>query len=406
MSISTITLTPPPDLPDAKQNALKRLKYIEGHLGGVRRMIEQDTYCVDVLKQTFAVRRAIQKLESVLLEGSPARLRHRRRQGRARRGCAGRTPRTLLPFGQEVTSSPMAIRADSRPNSPGDATNVSLNIGGMTCAACVSHVERALREVDGVESSSVNLATERATVQYTADVADIEDFRSAIEDAGYSVLGVGGDEEISGNPRQIVELRTKAAFSITIAALIMGLMAIPAVRESLPFRLDILLLVLSTPVQFWAGKRFYVGAWSTLKHGTSNMNTLIAVGTSVAFGYSAAVTVLHDSWLFAHYDAASFFETSTAIVGLVLLGRYLEARAKGKASEAIKALMQSATGHRHGHSRRHGNGRPDRGGPSRRTGPSHSGRAHPRRRQGGRRPFLGRRVGADGREYARRKDRG
>ena len=233
----------------------------------------------------------------------------------------------------------MAIRADSRPNSPGDATNVSLNIGGMTCAACVSHVERALREVDGVESSSVNLATERATVQYTADVADIEDFRSAIEDAGYSVLGVGGDEEISGNPRQIVELRTKAAFSITIAALIMGLMAIPAVRESLPFRLDILLLVLSTPVQFWAGKRFYVGAWSALKHGTSNMNTLIAVGTSVAFGYSAAVTVLHDSWLFAHYDAASFFETSTAIVGLVLLGRYLEARAKGKASEAIKALM-------------------------------------------------------------------
>ena len=233
----------------------------------------------------------------------------------------------------------MAIRADSRPNSPGDATNVSLNIGGMTCAACVSHVERALREVEGVETSSVNLATERATVQYTADVADIEDFRSAIEDAGYSVLGVGGDEEISGNPRQIVELRTKAAFSITIAALIMGLMAIPAVRESLPFRLDILLLVLSTPVQFWAGKRFYAGAWSALKHGTSNMNTLIAVGTSVAFGYSAAVTVLHDSWLFAHYDAASFFETSTAIVGLVLLGRYLEARAKGKASEAIKALM-------------------------------------------------------------------
>ena len=233
----------------------------------------------------------------------------------------------------------MAIRAESRPNASGDTKNVSLNIGGMTCAACVSHVEKALRGVEGVESSAVNLATERATVQYTASLADIEDFRAAVEDAGYSVLGVGADEEISGNPRQIADLRAKAMFSIAVAALIMALMAIPAVRDILQFRLDILLLVLAMPVQFWAGKRFYAGAWAALKHGTSNMNTLIAVGTSVAFGYSATVTVLHDSWLFAHYDAATFFETSAAIIGLVLLGRYLEARAKGKASEAIKGLM-------------------------------------------------------------------
>ena len=233
----------------------------------------------------------------------------------------------------------MAIQMESRPTTSEDSKNVSLNIGGMTCAACVSHVENALREVDGVESSAVNLATERATVQYSANVADIEDLRAAVEDAGYSVLGVGGDEEISGNPRQIADLRGKAAFSISVWLLIMALMAIPPVREILSFRLDILLFVLATPVQFWAGKRFYAGAWAALKHGTSNMNTLIAVGTSVAFGYSAAVTVLHDRWIFAHYDAATFFETSTAIIGLVLLGRYLEARAKGKASEAIKGLM-------------------------------------------------------------------
>ncbi len=233
----------------------------------------------------------------------------------------------------------MAIQAESRPPALDDTKNVSLNIGGMTCAACVSHVEKALREVDGVESSAVNLATERATVQYAAGVADIEDLRAAVEDAGYSVLSVGGDEEISGNPRQIANLRTKAAFSLAVAAFIMTIMAIPAVSDILPFRLDFLLLVLTTPVQFWAGKRFYVGAWSALKHGTSNMNTLIAVGTSVAFGYSAVVTVLHDRWIFAHYDAETFFETSAAIIGLVLLGRFLEARAKGKASEAIKGLM-------------------------------------------------------------------
>ncbi|MDE2822480.1 MAG: heavy metal translocating P-type ATPase [Chloroflexota bacterium] len=233
----------------------------------------------------------------------------------------------------------MAIRAESPSSALDDTKNVSLNIGGMTCAACVSHVEKALREVDGVESSAVNLATERATVQYAADVAGIEELRAAVEDAGYSVLSVGGDEEISGNPRQIADLRVKAAFSLAVAAFIMTIMAIPAVSDILPFRLDFLLLVLTTPVQFWAGKRFYVGAWSALKHGTSNMNTLIAVGTSVAFGYSAVVTVLHDRWIFAHYDAATFFETSAAIIGLVLLGRFLEARVKGKASEAIKGLM-------------------------------------------------------------------
>ena len=233
----------------------------------------------------------------------------------------------------------MAIRAESPSPALDDTKNVSLNIGGMTCAACVSHVEKALREVDGVESSAVNLATERATVQYTANLADIEDLRAAVEDAGYSVLGVGGDEEISGNPRQIADLRMKAAFSLAVAAFIMALMAIPTVSDVLPFRLDILLFVLATPVQFWSGRRFYAGALAALKHGTSNMNTLIAVGTSVAFGYSAAVTVLHDRWIFAHYDAATFFETSAAIIGLVLLGRFLEARAKGKASEAIKGLM-------------------------------------------------------------------
>ncbi len=234
----------------------------------------------------------------------------------------------------------MAVYAKNRPTNPSvDTKNVSLNIGGMTCAACVNHVEKALREVDGVESSSVNLATERASVQYAESLANIEDLRSAIEDAGYSMLGVAGDEEISGNPRQAADLRVKATFSIAIAALIMALMAIPAVRDILPFRLDILLMAFATPVQFWAGKRFYDGAWSALRHGTSNMNTLIAVGTSVAFAYSSAATILHDRWIFAHYDAATFFETSAAIIGLTLFGRYLEARAKGKASEAIKSLM-------------------------------------------------------------------
>ena len=234
----------------------------------------------------------------------------------------------------------MAIQAEIPSPALGDTTNVSLNIGGMTCAACVSHVEKALREVDGVESSAVNLATERATVQYSANLADIENLKS--RNRGRRILRAGRRRrrrDFGKPPTDRRPLRVKAAFSIAVAVLIMALMAIPTVSDLLPFRLDILLMVLTTPVQFWAGKRFYAGAWAALKHGTSNMNTLITVGTSVAFGYSAAVTVLYDRWIFAHYDAATFFETSAAIIGLVLLGRFLEARAKGKASEAIKGLM-------------------------------------------------------------------
>jgi Cu+-exporting ATPase len=233
----------------------------------------------------------------------------------------------------------MAIQTESRPDVSTAAEKVALNIGGMTCASCVSHVEKALRQVEGVKTASVNLATERATVLYTPGIANVGDLRFAIEDAGYSMLGMGTDDDVSGTPRQTADLRLKATVGLVVAGLIMAIMAIPAVHNALPFRMDFLLLVMATPVQFWAGKQFYVGAWGALKHRTSNMNTLIAVGTSVAFMYSVLVTFLYDTALFANYDAATFFDTSTAIIGLVLLGRYLEARAKGRASDAIKALM-------------------------------------------------------------------
>ncbi len=222
----------------------------------------------------------------------------------------------------------------------GDPTTITLNVGGMSCAACVGHVEAALSGVEGVESAAVNLATERATVRYRAELASIEDLRSAVEDEGYSVLEVGTGEDASGNRGQTAGIRGEMAFSLGAAAVVMLLPKVPSLLAALPVRLDILLLILATPVQFWAGRGFYVGAWKALRRGTSNMNTLISVGTTVAYAYSAAVTLFPHASLFAHYEAATFFETSTAIIGLVLLGRYLEARAKGRASEAIKALLR------------------------------------------------------------------
>ena len=217
---------------------------------------------------------------------------------------------------------------------------VTLNIGGMTCASCVYHVTRTLKEVSGVRDASVNLATERATLEYVPGEAAPGDLRHAVEDSGYSVVGVAGDEfRELGTPKQLGWLRRKFVFSLAVAAAIIVTMAIPQFGSALPLPVDLLFLFLATPIQFWAGRQFYTSAWGALKHRTSNMNTLIAVGTSIAYLYSVAVTFFHDSYLFEAYEAQTYFDTSTAIIGLVLLGRYLEARAKGRASNAIRALM-------------------------------------------------------------------
>ena len=219
-------------------------------------------------------------------------------------------------------------------------SNVTLAVGGMTCAACVSHIEHALDDVEGVVSTGVNLASERASVEYVPGVAAISEMRHAVEDAGYSLIGVVGDQDDVSTPRDLTVLRRKLVVSLVVAGAIMALMFAPGVHELLPFGMDYLLLALATPIQFWGGRQFYHGAWGALKHRTSNMNTLIAVGTSVAYFYSAAVTLLGDTFLLDRLNASTFFDTSTAIIALVLLGKYLEATAKRRASDAIRSLME------------------------------------------------------------------
>lgn len=214
-----------------------------------------------------------------------------------------------------------------------------LAVGGMTCAACVVHIEDALSDVDGVISAGVNLASERAAVEYIPGLAAVSDMRHAVEDAGYSLLGVVGEQDETATPREVTVLRRKLLFSLIVAGAIMAVMFIPWTHDFLPFDMDYILLALATPVQFWAGRQFYHGAWGALKHRTSNMNTLIAVGTSVAFFYSGVVTLLGSVLPLAEFGAATYFDTSTAIIALVLLGKYLEARAKQRASSAIRSMM-------------------------------------------------------------------
>ena len=233
------------------------------------------------------------------------------------------------------------------------AAKTTLNIGGMTCASCVAHVEEALKSVSGVVDAAVNLATEKATVEYVPGVAGLAELRQAVHDSGYRVEGVGGDvvgtqEELErlSKVREIRALRDRLVFSAAVGALLfLGTFdALPWVstlmdRGFYPF----LLWTLATPVQFWAGWSFYTSGLGAIRHRTANMHTLIALGTSVAYGYSVAVVfidALAPEILTDHgIESAVYFDTAAIIIALILLGRYLEARAKGQTSEAIRRLI-------------------------------------------------------------------
>ena len=201
-------------------------------------------------------------------------------------------------------------------------------------------VDDVIGGLDGVANVTLTGDSGRVLVEFVEGVVGVSDVRHTLEKAGYSVSGVVGDDEVDAvGRREVSLLRTKFVVSLAVAAVIMAFMALPAGLDWLPFRMDWVFLAMATPVQLWAGRQFYSSAWGALKHRTTNMNTLIATGTSVAYLYSGAVTVFGGTGLFEDRATDTYFDTSTAIIGLVLLGRYLEARAKGRASNAVRALI-------------------------------------------------------------------
>ena len=233
------------------------------------------------------------------------------------------------------------------------AAQLNLAIGGMTCAACVAHVEQALRGAPGVVEVRVNLATERAAVSYIPGQGGLEDLRQAVADYGYRIDGVAGEEQDAAaelerlsRTAEIRYYRRRYSFAVTAGLLLFlgsfhPLPWIPWLQSWAYY--PWLLWALATPVQFWAGWPFYRSGLAALRHGAANMHTLIALGSSVAYGYSAAVTLLGT---FAPAILAAggisgglYFDTAALIIGLILLGRYLEARARGQASAAIRRLM-------------------------------------------------------------------
>ena len=211
----------------------------------------------------------------------------------------------------------------------------TLKVSGMHCASCVAILTRALKKVDGVQNASVNYSTEKATVDYDEKKATENDLISAIKSkGGYDAYVLKDDsykKESLRRKKEMSAMRQKVIISSILAfpALILGMFFM---KSPIPFQ-DYILWVLATPIQFYIGWPFYKGAWGALKNKTANMDTLIALGTSAAYFYSVYV-VLFDP------TGHQYFETSAVLITLVLVGKYLEAVAKGKTSQAISKLMK------------------------------------------------------------------
>jgi len=221
-----------------------------------------------------------------------------------------------------------------------DVRETTFGVSGLTCASCVGRVEQALTKVPGVLEANVNLANERATVEYLAGEVEPRELEKAVEGAGYGVIREGERSTVEhSHERDYRKLRTDFILAAALTAVIL-VGSLPHMFEfMLPIPTGLLnlgLLLLATPVQLWAGWRFYRGAWAALKHGQANMNTLVVIGTSAAYLYSVVATLAPQ--LFAAGRADVYFDTSALIITLILLGRLLEARAKGRTNEAIKKL--------------------------------------------------------------------
>jgi Cu+-exporting ATPase len=220
----------------------------------------------------------------------------------------------------------------------------TLSIGGMTCASCVAHVEHALSGVPGVLEVSVNLATEKATVAYVPGTVQLVDLERAVADAGYEVLAEEEEDEgeagtISREERQMraARLRMLLAWAFTIPVVLWMLpemVAGIAWPNETVFKLG--MLALSLPVLFWVGRRTYVAAWSSSIHGAPNMDALIALGTGASF-LTGVLTFF--------MAVPSYAGVAAMIMTFHLTGRYVEASAKGRASQAIRKLLELGAKH-------------------------------------------------------------
>jgi Cu+-exporting ATPase len=230
-------------------------------------------------------------------------------------------------------------------------TKIEIPITGMTCANCAATVERVLRKTEGVREAGVNYASERATVVFDPSVVEPKRLAERIESAGYGVLTPAGpdtpdsdlrDSEVEAREAEIRD-QTRKFWTGVIFALPLFLLSMArdfglvGHWSHAPW-VNVLMMALAVPVQFYVGWDYYVGGWKSLRNGSANMDVLVALGSSTAFAYSVPVTIAlaaGSSTLGEHV----YFETAAVIITLIKLGKLLEVRAKGRTGEAIRRLM-------------------------------------------------------------------
>jgi P-type Cu+ transporter len=226
---------------------------------------------------------------------------------------------------------------------------LELPVEGMTCASCVNRVERHLSRTPGVLEANVNLATERARVRFDPAQVGREQLVHAVEAAGYGVrrgeadsadqpLEAEADTLTVERARESRLLGLQAVFSVGVGLVIMALMFWPTMLLPME-QLNLLFVVPATIVQFWAGGRFYVSAWRALRHRSANMSTLVVLGTSAAWAYSTVVAFAPHLVMQAGIEPLVYYDSSAVIIGLVLAGRWLEARARTQTAGAVRRLV-------------------------------------------------------------------
>ena len=225
----------------------------------------------------------------------------------------------------------------------------TIGVGGMTCASCVARVERAIEVLPGVLGTAVNLSTESATVEFLPDTVSRERIAQTIREAGYEAEAgeAAPDAGRERQERELALLKRDLLLAVILTAplvlISMAPMFLPGAEALLHSLLPAtawhwLELLLATPVLLWAGRRFLVQGWTELRHLAPGMNSLVMIGSGAAYLYSLLVLVLPG--LFPEGTANLYFEAAAVIVTLILLGRYLEALAKGRTSEAIRHLVR------------------------------------------------------------------
>jgi len=224
-----------------------------------------------------------------------------------------------------------------------------IHVGGMHCAACVARVEKTLQALPGVQEAVVNLATREAQLRFDPARVDTGRFAQALEEAGYVFEGMAS-LETPGSMEVRVDPEIRFFKNRFIVALILNIpIFLGSMVHPLPHWLGLspqvtnyLLLILTTPVMFYCGAPFFKGAWQAARRKTADMNSLIALGTAAAYVYSLVATVRPQAFDALAAAADVYYDTSAMIIGFILLGRWLEARARGRASEAIQRLMALA----------------------------------------------------------------